>query len=576
MLFKKRAKGKNRKIFGNMKIGKKLVLTFILVALISSAGGITGYLVLTNTVGQYSGALLDYGFSQGDVGLCNAEFNHDCILLRDLIIQTDSADKQKMKQQIDQSTAKLTQYLTKIKPEMVTDREKEYYDTIKDNLNDFIPAQDQTVRMALADNSSDAYATLAQSAPLADQVSSAINALVEEKTKTGSQVSANLSREGAVAKGIILCIIALSTFLSIVIAWVISHGISRPVGKLVQVSKKMAQGDLSAKIEIGTKDEIGQLAAAFAEMAGILNMYISDIGDKLARVEKGDLTVSRGFEYKGDFAELIGSVEGIVQFMNHTVTGMRETSQQVASGSGQMSSGAQALAQGAAEQASSIEELSASIAEITSQIQENAKQVTRASADVDDVSAEIETCGRHMQRMVGAMSKIHNSSSGIEKIIRAIEDIAFQTNILALNAAVEAARAGDAGKGFAVVADEVRNLASKSSAAAKDTTKLIRDSIDEVENGTEIAGETAKSLQRVVERAKAVSGTVGRISQATAKQSDAIQQINIGIEQISRVVQTNSATAEESAAASEELSGQARAMESLAEKFRLRPESETL
>ena len=231
---------------------------------------------------------------------------------------------------------------------------------------------------------------------------------------------------------------------------------------------------------------------------------------------------------------------------------------------------AQALSQGATEQASSIEELAATITEMSGQIQNNAQSALQASQTVDGVGEKILESNQQMQTMTKAMGEISASSSEIGKIIKTIEDIAFQTNILALNAAVEAARAGEAGKGFAVVADEVRSLASKSSDASKSTAALIENSLKAVENGTRIADETAQSLLSVVEGTKEIASQINQIAAASSEQSKGAAQVQLGIDQIPNVVQTNSATAEESAAASEELSGQAQMLKTLISKFKLR------
>ena len=274
-------------------------------------------------------------------------------------------------------------------------------------------------------------------------------------------------------------------------------------------------------------------------------------------------------EYNGDFVPIRESLDNITQSLHESMSAINQASDQVASGSEQLATGAQSLALGSTEQASSIEELSSAISEIAEYVKVNAQNAGGASESAEDVRAKIEVSNRYMKDMVEAMSRINSSSDEIEKIVKTIEDISFQTNILALNAAVEAARAGSAGKGFAVVADEVRNLATKSAHAVKDTALLIGHSREQVEKGTVIAGDTEQALTKVVQSIRVVADNVEQISEASLHQSERIDQVTQSMNQISGVVQTNSATAEESAAASEELSGQAQILKELVEKFRL-------
>jgi methyl-accepting chemotaxis protein len=281
-------------------------------------------------------------------------------------------------------------------------------------------------------------------------------------------------------------------------------------------------------------------------------------------------------QYVYDYEPIMEALRNIRNNLSDALSRINESADQVANGSEQVSSGAQALSQGATEQASSIQELAATINDISNQINSNAQNAKEARKEAEGAEKNVLTSNQKMVEMNQAMMQISDKSNEIGKIIKTIEDIAFQTNILALNAAVEAARAGEAGKGFAVVADEVRNLASKSGDAAKNTTLLIEESMRAVENGTKISTDTAKSMHQVVESTKRINMIIENVAEASDKQAVAVNQVTQGIDQISSVVQTNSATAEQSAAASEELSGQAHIMKGLVQQFKLYNGSESV
>jgi methyl-accepting chemotaxis protein len=365
----------------------------------------------------------------------------------------------------------------------------------------------------------------------------------------------------SVAAFILTCLIALRLTKLILV----------PVQKLEEVMKEVVKGNLSADVEYDSKDEFGEMATYMHEMTTGVAAIIKDIERILTAMAGGDFSARSAdrSSYIGDYKKILQAMIGIKAALNTTMTTLNQSADQVASGSDQVSSGAQALSQGATEQASSVEELAASINDISNRINENAHGAETASKKSDMVSEIAGEGNRRMQDMLSAMADISNSSGEISKIIKTIEDIAFQTNILALNAAVEAARAGSAGKGFAVVADEVRDLASKSAEASKNTAVLIENSLAAVENGRRIADETAGALEKVVSGIQEATDMMDSIARASREQADAITQITVGIDQISSVVQTNSATSEESAAASEELSSQAQIMKDLVRKFKL-------
>ncbi len=370
-----------------------------------------------------------------------------------------------------------------------------------------------------------------------------------------------------------ILILAIASFLiAIGLGGWITLSVIRPVKKLNEVTLQLAEGNLDAELDVSSNDEVGQLAGSMSSLTQRLKTYIDYINEityLLAELGDGNLLLEFNHEFDGDFARVKEALEHTATMLRATLNEISIAADQVASGSDQVAIGAQSLSQGATEQASSIEELAATINEVAAQIDVNAKNAVEVGNLTQQAGEGVRESNKYMDQMVSAMDNISSRSNEIGKIIKTIDDIAFQTNILALNAAVEAARAGSAGKGFAVVADEVRNLAQKSAEAAKNTTTLIEETMQAVSNGTKIANETAASLRVVVENVEKVNGMVSEISDASVRQAEHAQQISLGVEQISAVVQTNSATAEESSAASEELSAQAQMLKDHVSKFNM-------
>ncbi|MDT3843852.1 MAG: methyl-accepting chemotaxis protein [Bacillota bacterium] len=360
--------------------------------------------------------------------------------------------------------------------------------------------------------------------------------------------------------------------LSAVLAILIANRITRPLKKLAGAAQEIADGNLKVEISAETNDETGDVASAMHETASMLSSYIdyiNEITEVLNKISIGDLTFDLQYDYAGNFAAIKDALFNIRTTMTDTMSHIRQVAEEVNGNAATLSSGAQSLAQGTTEQASSIEELSATIADISNHVKVTAENAEDAEHLSDEARVEIQKGNEHMQEMVRAMQDISDSSKEIGKIIKTIEDIAFQTNILALNAAVEAARAGAAGKGFAVVADEVGNLAKKSAEAASNTTQLIEKAVQAVEHGIRVADETARSLDSIVDGSEKTAKLVQEIAEASGRQADSIAQVTVGIDQVSSVVQTNSATAEESAATSQDLSEKASRLHELVGKFKL-------
>lgn len=348
--------------------------------------------------------------------------------------------------------------------------------------------------------------------------------------------------------------------------------IIRPIQRIKESIKELAAGNLDTEVKLEENtSEIGQIAAEMHNLIDFQKNIIADIDYMLGELAIGNFVVRSQCEesYNGDYKNIILSVNKISKRLNSVMNNITESAEQVASGSDQVAGASQALSQGTTEQASSIQEMSATISEINDKVMRNTQNARELNRIAEDMLNDMNQSSTQTEKMVAAMKEISAISAEINKIVKTIDDIAFQTNILALNAAVEAARAGNAGKGFSVVADEVRSLAGKSAEAASDTTKLIQKAIETIENGAECADATTEAMNVAKQKTQVVADGINEITNNSEDQANAISQTTIGIEQISGVVQSNSATAEQSAAASEELSAQAQKLKELMGQFKL-------
>lgn len=365
--------------------------------------------------------------------------------------------------------------------------------------------------------------------------------------------------------------IGMLVLLQLLSQYVIRRKVLAPVITIQKEMVEFSKGNLHSDFDLkGDTSEIGMLIDSILKSKRELVHYIGDIEKMTGEMAKGNFDVQATQPFIGDFSKIEGSITAMTNDISSALLQLNATSARVASGATQVSGDSQVLASGSSEQASSIEELSAEIQEILIYGKKNSEHALEAKRASDASMSIINKSNEDMQQLMGAMSEIKEKSAEINKIIKLIEDIAFQTNILALNAAVEAARAGTAGKGFAVVADEVRSLAGKSADAAKNSTSLITSSVTSIDQGLRFADKTAKELLGAATSARQTTELITEISKATAEQFTFLEQVSTGLNQISAVVQTNAATSEESASASEELLGQAAAMKTLISRFKIK------
>lgn len=514
------------KWYYNMKISMKLILGFIMVALIAGAVGVVGIVNIYNINNDYSEMYKDFGIAIGDIGEVSTLYQQTRVNLRDLVLDKGT-DRTNYINNLKEYDKKINESLEVFQKTLRTPEGIKEYENLTNAIAKFSPIRENIINHAIANTEEEGLVIMRapETANVVNQIETSIKNLFALKADGGIERSGQYSVAANRTIVIMIAVVLVAMLMALILGLAISRIIGNPVKKLVGAAEMIANGDLNVTVDDESKDEVGILASAFKRMAENLNEVMFNINN---------------------------------------------ASEQVASGSRQVSDSSIALSQGATEQASSIEELTASLEEISSQTKQNADSADQANSLAETAKINAVEGNSQMKEMLKAMEEINESSSSISKIIKVIDEIAFQTNILALNAAVEAARAGQHGKGFAVVAEEVRNLAARSANAAKETTEMIEGSIKKVEGGTKLANMTAEALNKIVDNITVVANIVGSIAAASNEQATGIAQINQGLMQVSSVVQTNSSTSEEGAAASEELSSQAVLLKEQVSRFKLK------
>lgn len=554
--------------YRDMKVGKKLLMSFtsiVVLYVITIIGALTA-------IRSISAALEDF-YNKPYVVVGTAMKMQAAIqgVGRNMLCIVVVEDEEKKQEYLDE-TKDFIRIIESGIPEMLNNEagDNTIIREIEEKVNQLKPDRDLVIRLLESGDNEQAVEVYRDKyEPMAIETRDALGRLVESSTKEADDY---LQWGKNVEKIMITFILILAVIVVVVstMVWVMTtRSITLPVQEIQKAAQQVSEGNLHPDLTYMAKDELGELADNIRMTVNSLHEYVSEIEHAMVLVGNGQLKYKSELVFRGEFATLNQAMDKITQLLRGSMQQIGSSAEQLSVGAEQLSNGAQVLSQGASEQAGSIEELAASINEISESVSSNAENAVKSSRLADQVGNQVLDSNQQMKRMVAVIEEIKKNSGEIGGIVKEIEDIAFQTNILALNASVEAARAGEAGRGFSVVANEIRRLAAKTSSASKLTAQLAQKNTVTVEEGIQEAGDTAKSLMKVVDGMQNVTIMSDRISDASVQQAEAIVQIRKSIEQISDIVQGNSATSEESAAASEELSAQAHLLKDLVERFEI-------
>lgn len=473
------------KLYRNMKISLKLIVGFLIVAIISALIEVLGIISL-NTIGDNAQYLYNYA-TEPIRWVSNALslYHENRVEARNLLLIDSEHDIEERIDRINERAAEIQNILSDYEKTIATDTGRAYYQEFVTAYDAYLPILNEILSLVQEGRKEEARAVMMGDAmtKAAQNVQSGLEGLISTRAKNGGQQYENIVNTSRNTRMTMIVLSCVGVTLAVLLGFIISRIISRPINNMVEVANRLAVGDVEVDIRIESEDETGKLARAFKTLADTIKAQ-ARLAESMA---EGDF--SHDVDLRSDKDVLGKALNVMIDNINELMGSVVISANQVAAGAKQISESSMVLSEGATEQASSIEQLTVSLEEISSQTDRNARNASKANDLTRNIKLKADQGNRQMREMLGAMEEINMSSNNIKRIIKVIDDIAFQTNILALNAAVEAARAGQYGKGFAVVAEEVRTLAARSANAAKETTELIENSIRKVNEGTRIAGE---------------------------------------------------------------------------------------
>lgn len=553
-----------------MDVGGKLRFCLTQVVLISSISGVLGLIFLLVNNIQYHNALINNGFSQGEIGIFSTYLNKEPAIIRELILLEDEADMQESIAELQEVQEITNEAVVTMVQHCKTPAEQEYIQIISEVLPEYRTIFASVEELALANQNAEALnLLLTEGKPTLKKLTDAVEGLIDLNVKTGNAVSTRLQIQTYIIIGIMVVVIIIASIIATRFAKFLSSLLSEPISHVHNASLQLAEGNLDINVEKMYPDEIGEMTESFKSAADMIKLYINELNRGLGEISNGNFDISTDVDFKGDFTALSDALTHIITSLSDTLRHINESAESVSLGASQMAESAQTLAEGATDQAASVEELTATIQNITNAVVNTSDKASKSYADAQKFEAEAGKSNEDIQKLTKAMQRINDTSKEIANIIAEIEDIASQTNLLSLNASIEAARAGEAGKGFAVVADQIGKLAADSATAAVNTRQLIENSIHEIEIGNEITEKTTSAIASVIDGIKMLAQSTREISDLAETQADSMKQLEEGVEQIAEVIQNNSAAAQETSATSEELSAQASTLDELVNQFKL-------